>query len=480
MKNGRNLEAVWACEGRQVILNARFAAIACLLFATVVWGSTRAVAAEAPYVLGIGDQLAVKVLGREDLSGDFVIGASGDLALPLIGLIPSEGSTVEDVRQVIEERLSETMATQTDVTVDISRFRPFYILGNVRTPGAYPYVPRMTVLHAIALAGGELVVDQRAYQFVQDAAIARKEIGVLKRRRDSLLARRALLAAEQNGAPGIDFPDELESRPDVTEILEKEREIFRTRSNAMAQDIQGLERQAEVFNEEIEALEGQREAIERQMRLVDDDIAAVQDLVRRNLAPRPRLTEQQRERAELDRESRELGAFLARARQGHVNALESVKTRRAEQLRDIAVEMQDINHDLDQLAIELAGARERAVLASSSLAQEQAASQRPAISRYVIVRPTDTGPLVIEADPLTALRADDVLQVQIADGFELAPAMAPDDATLRMAPADAPASEPLDTLSSQSASATIQRKASHNLSAGRRHRFPRSHGPAEA
>jgi protein involved in polysaccharide export with SLBB domain len=456
MKNGRNLEALWACEGRQVILNARFAAIACLLLAAFIWGPTRAGAAEAPYVLGVGDQLKVKVLGRDDLSGDFVIGASGDLALPLIGPIPSEGSTVEDLRQVLQERFSQTMGIRTDVTLDIARFRPFYILGNVRTPGAYPYVPRMTVLHAIALAGGELVADPRAYQFVQDAALARKEIGVLKRRRDSLLARRALLTAEQNGALEIDFPDELESRPDAAEILEKEREIFRTRSNAMAQDIQGLERQAEVFNEEIEALEGQREAIERQMRLVDDDIAAVQDLVRRNLAPRPRLTEQQRERAELDREGRELGSFLARARQGHVNALESVKNRRAEQLRDIAVELQDINHDLDQVAIELAGARERAVLASSSLAQEQAASQRPAISRYVIVRPSDTGPLVIDADPLTALQADDVLQVQIADGFDIAPSLVPDDAALRTAPADAPSSEPLGTLSSQSASATIQ------------------------
>jgi polysaccharide biosynthesis/export protein ExoF len=456
MKNGRNLEAVWAYEGRQVNLKARFALIACLLLAAVIWGSTRVVAADAPYVLGVGDQLAVKVLGREDLSGDFVIGASGDLALPLIGAVPSEGSTVEDVRQMLEERFSQAMGTRPDVTVDISRFRPFYILGNVRTPGAYPYVPRMTVLHAIALAGGELVVDQRAYQFVQDAAIARNEIGALKRRRDGLLARRALLAAEQSGASEIDFPDELESRPEVAEILEKEREIFRTRSNATAQDLQGLERQAEVFNEEIEALEGQREAIERQMRLVDGDIAAVQDLVRRNLAPRPRLTEQQRERAELDRESRELGAFLARARQGHVNALESVKNRRAEQLRDVAVELQEINHDLDQLAIELAGARERAVLASASLAQEQAASQKPAISRYVIVRQGDTGPIVVEADPLTALRADDVLQVQIADGFDLAPSMVPDNADLGITPADAPSSDTLGALSSQSASATIQ------------------------
>jgi hypothetical protein len=311
------------------------------------------------------------------------------------------------------------MDSETIVTVDIAQFRPFYILGNVRSPGAYPYVPRMSVLHAIALAGGELIVDQRAYQFVQDGAIARKEIGVLKRRRDSLLARRALLEAEQAGAAEIAFPDDLEERPEVAEILRKEREIFHTRAKATEQEIELLERQAEVFDEEIDALHGQREAIESQMRLVEDDIANVADLVRRNLVPRPRLIEQQKERAELDRENRELGAFLARARQGRVNALESVKHRRAEQLRDIAIEQQKTLHELDQVAIELAGARERAALASSSLEQEQTASQRPAVSRYVIIRESDAGPTTIEAGPLTPLQPDDLLQVQIADGFEV-------------------------------------------------------------
>jgi protein involved in polysaccharide export with SLBB domain len=435
-------------------------AFAAVLFLVIMSGGQYARAADGPgdpsvpYALGIGDTIAVKVLGRNDLSGEFVIGPSGQLALPLIGRIASEGSTLPELQQVIESRLAQATGMQIDTTVDIAGFRPFYILGNVRSPGAYPFVPRLTVLRAIALAGGELMVDPGAYQFAQDALTARKQIGVLKRRRDSLLASRARLEAEQSAAPEITFPNELESRPEVAEILRKEREIFHTRGRETEQVVQRFERQAAVFDEEIEALNGQREALERQIRLLEDDIAAIRDLVKRNLAPRPRLTEQQRARAELDRENRELGAFMARARQGHVNALESIKSHRAEQLRDIAVQLQDVNHELDQIAIELAGTREQAALASASLAQEQAASRKPAISRYVIVRPNAAGSEIIEAGPMTALRADDVLQVQIADGFDLT-----DPMQARRMPSSGAEGAPASTLSGavshQSANARI-------------------------
>lgn len=465
MRRDRSVETVWVSAGRQVIINARLTALTCALLLAIVMGvpSTRAAAApagplpEAPYVLGIGDALSVTVLGRSDLSGDFVIGPSGNLALPLVGRVPSEGATLEGLQRALEARFSQATGAPTDITVDIARFRPFYILGNVRSPGSYPYVPKLTVLQAIALAGGELVVDHRAYQFVQDAADARQDIAVLKRRRDTLMVRRARLEAEQIGASEIRFPAELEGRPELAPVLRKEREIFLTRGKATEQVIQRFERQADVFDEEIEALNGQREALERQIRLVEADTAAIAKLVERKLAPLPRLTEQQRARAELDRENRELGSFMARARQGRVNALESVKTHRADELRDIAALLQDVHHELDQIAIELASAREQAALASASLAQEQAASHKPAISRYVIVRKSPAGAEVIKAGPMTTLQADDVLQVQIADGFDLIDPLVQSDLAPSTDRQDAPSSALLGALQRQSASVSIDR-----------------------
>ena len=48
------------------------------------------------------------------------------------------------------------------VATEISHYRPFYILGEVNTPGQYPYRPRMTVLTAVSIAGGF------TYRAVQD------------------------------------------------------------------------------------------------------------------------------------------------------------------------------------------------------------------------------------------------------------------------------------------------------------------------
>lgn len=108
-----------------------------------------------PYPLGAGDVLTIRIYDQPQLSGSYTVDASGMVDLPLIGPVRAGGGSAADLAQTIGQALrSGGMILQPSVAVEVSQYRPFYILGEVNRPGAYPFRPRMTVLTAISIAGG--------------------------------------------------------------------------------------------------------------------------------------------------------------------------------------------------------------------------------------------------------------------------------------------------------------------------------------
>ena len=110
--------------------------------------------AVGPYRLGAGDTLQLVVFGEADLSGTYRVSDSGSIAVPLLGPVAADGLTLAQLQQQLVEKLKENAVRAPNVTVSVSEYRPFFILGEVKTPGSYPYVPKMTVLTAVAIAGG--------------------------------------------------------------------------------------------------------------------------------------------------------------------------------------------------------------------------------------------------------------------------------------------------------------------------------------
>ena len=111
-------------------------------------------ASEQPYTLDAGDKLRVTVFGQDGISNAYIVDAGGHVNLPLIGSVPARGVTTQQLSQRIAERLKQGYVREPHVTVEVETYRPFFILGEVTTPGQYPYVADMTVEKAIAIAGG--------------------------------------------------------------------------------------------------------------------------------------------------------------------------------------------------------------------------------------------------------------------------------------------------------------------------------------
>lgn len=108
---------------------------------------------EDSYRLGSGDQVRIGVFNEPNLSGEYRIDGNGNLTLPLIGVVRAGGVTAKELTQTLEKRYSEFLRTP-NVSVAILTYRPFYIVGEVQKPGNYPYVDGMTVINAVAIAGG--------------------------------------------------------------------------------------------------------------------------------------------------------------------------------------------------------------------------------------------------------------------------------------------------------------------------------------
>lgn len=126
------------------------------LTAPVVLASAEQVSADSngPYLLDTGDKLRVFVYGQPNLSRIYTVDQGGLITVPLIGAVKARGLTTFDLEGVIRRRLGAEYVRNPQITVDIQQNRPFFILGEVRNAGQYPYVSGMTVETAIAIAGG--------------------------------------------------------------------------------------------------------------------------------------------------------------------------------------------------------------------------------------------------------------------------------------------------------------------------------------
>ena len=135
----------------------------CLLFALLpvaacssgpVEQAATAAPTSASYHLGSGDRVRITVYGQPEMTGEYAIDGGGTLSFPLIGQVHAGGLSAGGLEQVLVDRLQPGYLKNPSVSVEVLTYRPFYIVGEVRTPGSYPYVSGMTVLNAVALAGG--------------------------------------------------------------------------------------------------------------------------------------------------------------------------------------------------------------------------------------------------------------------------------------------------------------------------------------
>jgi polysaccharide export outer membrane protein len=106
------------------------------------------------YKLGSGDKVRVITYGEQELSGEFFVSGDGKVSMPLVGDINAMGLTVPQFQRKLEAALKDGYLKDPKVSVEVLTYRPFYIMGEVKNPGTFPYTNGLTVMNAVATAGG--------------------------------------------------------------------------------------------------------------------------------------------------------------------------------------------------------------------------------------------------------------------------------------------------------------------------------------
>jgi polysaccharide export outer membrane protein len=150
--------------------------LAVLILSQVLAFSEAFAGAESSYRLGVGDMIKITVLHEESLTLETSIAENGSISYPVLGEVQVEGKTTREVESIIKTALASGFLVNPHVSVNVVVFRSFYIGGEVKSPGAYPYQPGLTIEKAISVAGGRTDKASDRFVVIRESDVARTAI----------------------------------------------------------------------------------------------------------------------------------------------------------------------------------------------------------------------------------------------------------------------------------------------------------------
>jgi len=371
----------------------------------VAAGFSSAAAATEPYRLGVGDEIRLVIADVPEMTGSFPISSDGTIALPVVSDVPLAGLTLEEAKTALRNRLGKNVVNLS-MAVEISRYRPFFILGDVQKPGSYNWLPDLTIEKAVALAGG-----YRAHSDLFQAAVtgirASESRHVAERELAQARVLEARLKAELEGKTTFSYDPETSDpvlRRYIAEAVAAQQEMFRSRADGLAEQLALLNKEKQIRSDEISALNGRMEGHKRLADQLNGEISSVRDYVSRGLSPTSRLNELIREQSRVQSDTLQSHVLLNQAREG-LNRVESqLASLPRERHLQILSELKETDAGIARLASQLKG--DEAIMLEADSAQ----SALPKLQ--MSAKLTRNGTVQIISNPLAPVQAGDVVTIE--------------------------------------------------------------------
>lgn len=318
------------------------------------------------YRLGALDKISVKVfeyrtsIGEiyewKSLNGEVILGAGGEISLPLIGTIQASGMTTVELGAAVAQQMSQSigLAAPPFVAIEVIEYRPIYVVGSVDKPGGYAYRPGLSVLQAMGLAGGlPRLSDTGVLRLRRDVISQRGDVQQLGAQLQSLLIRKARLVAEMGDSEIILLPPEIEKRKSdatIAQIIQQETSIFNARRTALKTELAALAGLKDYLAKEVTSLDAQISAQKKERATVQKELDTVITLVEKGLSQVQRQLALERTMAQMEGDRLRLETVLLKARQEisrtEISILESSNKRATE----ITVDLRETEAQLEQTA----------------------------------------------------------------------------------------------------------------------------------
>ena len=362
------------------------------------------------YEVTSGDTLDIKFYKHADISGPYVVRLDGTISVPLIGPTQVAKKDALEIEEFLANRFNQVTGRKTYVSVEVSKYRPFFITGFVEKPGSYAWQPGLTVLQAVILAGG-FPKSESGSPIASD-----QEAGHLTMTLDKLgraLVRRERLAAERDGKTEVVAPEGLKSvarDADVREYVAAEQRALAQRMSGLSSNNADFARTIQLATEELAALGEKRSTIRKRIELAKVTLENLQSLAKRGYSSLHRLSEAESTIQAFEGEDREIEILTAQAKQRLSEAERNQRNSEAERKNELEKEFAT----LDQ---EIAGYK--TTIATSNIVLNRMSAQAGAIDggaldlkvNYQIVRMTGDRPEILDVDEYAAMRPGDVVKV---------------------------------------------------------------------
>lgn len=381
-------------------------------------------AQDGDYLLGPQDRLMIRVytlrknVGEahpwESLTGEFTVGDSGNLSMPIIGEVPTGGLSTGALADRISQSLKEVvgLADIPTSSVEVVRYRPFYVLGAVQEPGLYEFKPGLTVLQALGTARGLL----RAEDMTANERTSLETDGSLrglKAERIDLLAKLARLEAETADQEAIRFPEELtaDTKDERVGIAIRDEEVrFTARRKALTAEVDAVQQSQSFYKEELATLQSKVVALGRQAELTEQELNTVTQLVRKGIAVAPRQLAAESAQLLVEGNRLDLQVSILRAQQGLAETKRSLVELPARYRRESIDEMVTTRGLIEQNRQKLATS-ERMLSFLQTRSSGMAVDEDAMVASYELTRLSPNGPVKQRVDEDDVIQPGDVLTV---------------------------------------------------------------------
>jgi protein involved in polysaccharide export with SLBB domain len=351
----------------------------------------------------------------EALGGTFVVSQDGLLSLPILGSVHVSDQTAPEVATALAASLTEQVGllSPPDVSIEVEEYPPVYVVGEVNEPNSYEFRPGLTVLQALARAGGRY--RQTVPLGGQDSISLAGELETLETDILRSVGRIARLEAEQAGQDSIDFPPEVLSQPNsglANEILLLERTVFSARTSETKRQLASLSELRNLYALEISTLKAKADAADHSIAVVTEELEGVTKLLERGIATLSRKSDLERTLADLQVARLDVDTEMMRVQQSLSAAKRQELNIQDERQTALALELRDAQADLDRLR-----SRKETLVRLLSNSGLEVPSDRESETEltYTIVRQTEGDARTFSASTSTALMPGDVLRVDLVE-----------------------------------------------------------------
>jgi len=384
------------------------------------------IAAAGDYQLGPQDKLNIRVAEWQTvdgtfrdwsaLNGEYSVGPAGTLSVPFVGDMQAAGKTTSEIAAAIGLALQRKLALpdKPEASVEMAQFRPFYISGEVQNPGQFPYVPELTVLKAISIAGGMRRNADYGPQLGKDLVTAKGNYDIYDDQHVRLLVKRARIDADLAGKDSFDPPKEVEGDPKLPTIVADEMQILTSDQKALKLKLDALDDLKGVLQSEIESLQKKIVNQQQQVDLAQQQLASIGPLAQKGLVANARLLDSKQSVADLQGKILDYETAILTAKQSISKATQDAIDARNTLSSSLATDRQQTEADLNEAALRVNMQKGLIAQASDPATTASITSSEAPTLLYSLVRVANGKSSEIDAKEDTPVLPGDVIKVKLA------------------------------------------------------------------